>query len=166
MSANGHVVLVARAGQIEIWNLDDRSHPVRYTILDVSFDRLYSTYDMSLTPDGKRLLLAGPGGSGALWDLSTPSRPARLAALNGHMREVESVALRADGNLALMAGSSGVSFWNLASLDEIVAGSKQASCHRYDAEISETEWARYAGGADWAEYKSEDSDSVSVCSIG
>ncbi|MEV4096827.1 WD40 repeat domain-containing protein [Streptosporangium saharense] len=165
MSANGHVVLVGRVGQIEIWNLDDRSHPVRYTTLDVSFDNLYGTYDMSLAPDGKRLLLAGPGGSGALWDLSTPSRPTRLAALNGHMREVESVALRADGDLALMAGSSGVYFWNLTGLDEIVADPKRESCHRYDAKISEAEWARYAGGADWSEYKSEDMDSVSVCLI-
>ncbi|MER7128068.1 WD40 repeat domain-containing protein [Streptosporangium saharense] len=165
MSANGHVVLIGRAGRIEVWNLDDRSHPVRYTTLDVSFDKLYGTYDMSLTPDGKRLLLAGPGGSGALWDLSTPSRPARLATLNGHMREIESVALGTDGHLALMAGSSGVSFWNLTGLDEIVADPKQASCDRYSAEMSKAEWARYAGGADWSEYKSEDSDSVSVCLI-
>ncbi|MBB4917621.1 WD40 repeat domain-containing protein [Streptosporangium saharense] len=165
MSANGHVVLIGRAGRIEVWNLDDRSHPVRYTTLDVSFDKLYGTYDMSLTPDEKRLLLAGPGGSGALWDLSTPSRPARLATLNGHMREVESVALRADGCLALMAGSSGVSFWDLADLDEIVADPKLVSCGRHDERISEAEWARYAGGVDWSEYRSEDSDSVSVCLI-
>ncbi|MFD0884633.1 WD40 repeat domain-containing protein [Streptosporangium algeriense] len=163
MSADGHVVLVQRAGRIEIWNLADRAHPVRHTTLDVSFDKLYGTYDMSLTPDGKRVLLAGPGDSGVLWDLSTPSRPVRSAALNGHTREIGSVALGAEGRVALMAGSSGVSFWDLTDLDEIVADPKGASCRRYDAEISEAEWARYAGDADWSAYKSEDADSVSVC---
>ncbi|MER7211403.1 WD40 repeat domain-containing protein [Streptosporangium sp. NPDC000239] len=165
MSADGHVVLVQRAGQIEIWNLNDRARPVRHTTLDLSFDKLYGTYDMSLTPDGKRVLVAGPSGSGTLWDLSDPAKPARLATLNGHMPEVESVALGTDGHLALMAGSSGVYFWNLTGLDEIVADPKQASCDRYSAEISKAEWARYAGDADWSEYKSEDADSVSVCLI-
>ncbi|GAA4199603.1 hypothetical protein [Microbispora amethystogenes] len=32
----------------------------------------------------------------ALWDLSGPSRPVRLAALKGYTREIASVALGAD----------------------------------------------------------------------
>ncbi|WP_433215136.1 WD40 repeat domain-containing protein [Microtetraspora malaysiensis] len=176
MSADGRVILVAKAyrtgvdnaywaERAEVWNLDDKSRPVRTAAFDVP---LADIYGMALTPDGKTALLAGASESAILWDLSDPSRPARLAALKGYAREISSVALGGDGGVALVAGDGGVFLWDLRGLAEIVADPERAACGvNPGTEISKADWARYTGGADWSDYKGEHflDDALAVCFI-
>ena len=96
-------------GVVAIWDVGNPAHPKRLALLTAD---LASGGVVSLSPDGRSIVLGGPAANGvSLWSLADPAHPHRVASVLSD-RPVEYVAVSHDGKTivtgeAAAAGSDG-----------------------------------------------------------
>jgi WD40 repeat protein len=74
-------------------------------------------FDVSFSPDGRRLASADGGRNVKLWDIATAKE---IAKLTGHRSEVLKVSFSPDGQLLASAGwDTSIKLWNVATAKEI-----------------------------------------------
>ena len=108
---NGVVVSVGQAGGVSLWNVTNRSGPVRVGMLG---DRAKAGGTVLTSRGGRTVALVTPQGRAVLWDVSVPSRSRRLATLPlaGSAR---AMAFTSDGRtLAVSDARGSTTLWDVA----------------------------------------------------
>ncbi|MEU8613451.1 WD40 repeat domain-containing protein, partial [Actinoplanes sp. NPDC048791] len=115
-SPDGRTMAVAEGSNVSLWDLADRSVPVRLTSIALSEYVGYTANALAFSPDG-RTLAAGTDNEATamLWDVADPSRPSRIATLIGHTNEILSLAFTPDGRtLATASLDNAIMLWDIA----------------------------------------------------
>ncbi|NUS44855.1 MAG: WD40 repeat domain-containing protein, partial [Mycobacteriaceae bacterium] len=93
-----------------VWDVGEQPHPRRLS--DVNGDTDVG-YDAAFSPDGRLLATTGKS-QAALWDVSAPERPQRLAALPAAATTgIFSVAFRPDGRVLATDDDTAVNLWDV-----------------------------------------------------
>jgi WD40 repeat protein/tRNA A-37 threonylcarbamoyl transferase component Bud32 len=94
-------------GSLRLWRASDLEPISLYRVAQGN------TFELSFTPDSKRVLAALPGNVAVLVDVATG---AKILELTGHEDQVMSVAVLADGKRAITAAKDGrAGLWDLAT---------------------------------------------------
>jgi WD40 repeat protein len=135
--------LVAR-----LWALADEDQSPEALVLA---GHTRSIWDMTFTPDGRRLVTCDLFGRVLLWDLTAPKPQGTRVLLRGHGNDLRVLVVSPDGHWLVGGGGSGVTLWSLRADDMVPLALR---CLRVS--LTELEWLRYFPneeyrdiGADW-----------------
>ncbi|MBB4917622.1 WD40 repeat domain-containing protein [Streptosporangium saharense] len=112
LSADGRTAVTDGGDSMSVWDLTDTSHPVRAATVE-NDDDTGSAHPLTLTPDGKTVLIGRKNGDVPAWDLSEKSHPIRLFTLSGHASRVTGVGLSSDGRTAVTVSQETGIVWDL-----------------------------------------------------
>lgn len=115
MADHGHLLAVAQSAtdDVKLYSLG-AGRPVALTTFRVA-PSTANTFAVALSPDGRFLAAAGTSGTVALFSLSDPSHPVRLATLGGFRSTVYDVAFGPRGwSLAAASNDGSVRQWDLS----------------------------------------------------
>jgi len=98
-----------------LWDVSDRTDPVRVSTLDGHRGRV----TVALSADGHTLAVVGEReATTTLWSVSNPARPVRRAVVNGGTAAVTGLAVSPDGRtLATANGDGTVPLWDVSAPD-------------------------------------------------
>ncbi|MEV7007374.1 WD40 repeat domain-containing protein [Streptosporangium sp. NPDC051022] len=103
-------VIVGTNGDMTVWDLSVRSHPVR-----LSMTRAHTSpmHDLDLSADGRTAVTLDIDGVVTVWDLADPSHPVRSVDLDQPAKAARETAMSADGRVVLVGSAHQVEIWNL-----------------------------------------------------
>ena len=100
-SPDGRTLATADDRTLTLWNVADRSAPVRGARLTGHSGYVSAA---AFSPDGRTLVSGGRDTTAMLWDVTDRANPHRLATLTGHEDVVRSVAFSPDGRTLATGG--------------------------------------------------------------
>jgi WD40 repeat protein len=107
-SPDGRILLVVGVDAAVLWNVSDRSDPVRLSTIP------HAGPTAAFRPDGRFLAIDGPDTVLSLWDVSQPSKPARASSIAG--KGGRDMAFSPDGLIVATGSSNAVAtLWNLSN---------------------------------------------------
>jgi len=122
-SPNGEI-LASGGDNIILWDFSDPNNPSQ--IVKLEGNLISSVFSLAFSPDGRKLA-AGywdinflseiniPTNTIILWDISNPTSPAQLAAIEGNGYSVNSVSFSPDGEILASGSDDGIiTLWNLS----------------------------------------------------
>jgi WD40 repeat protein/transcriptional regulator with XRE-family HTH domain len=118
VGGDGHLLAVAASttDQVRLYSLG-RTRPVALAAFAAAAPPV-ETFTVALSPNGRLLAAGGTNGTVALFDLSDPSHPTRLATLRGFTSTVYDVTFGPGGrSLAAASNDGSVRQWDLSPLD-------------------------------------------------
>jgi WD40 repeat protein len=108
-SPDGRTVAVGEGRSVVLWDVTDRTKPVRSTTLKGHSD---AVLDAAFSPDGRTLATGSADRTAAVWNLAGRAR--RQAILTGTRAAVRSVAFGPDGRTLTTGSEDGsVAFWDV-----------------------------------------------------
>ena len=90
-----------------LWDLTDQARPRRLSVFE-------GGSPTTISPDGATVATNPGGGQLALWNVTRPRHPARLAALPAGSGALWGQAFSPDGRILAAASASGLVLWNVA----------------------------------------------------
>jgi WD40 repeat protein len=106
------VALGWQDGTTELWDLTDRAHPVRRSVLEPTGRP--AVLAVAFSPDGRTLATGTDDAQARLWDLRDLAQPRQTAVLGGHNGAISAVAFGPDGrSLATASMDRSVVLWDV-----------------------------------------------------
>src|SRR5207245_7953361 len=93
-----------------IWDVEQPGRPAQLVTLSIDVP----VRAIAFRPDGDTLLTTGDDGTTILWNLSDPSHPSRIVAINRHSDVARTVAISPDARTLATGNSDGTTtLWDL-----------------------------------------------------
>jgi WD40 repeat protein len=119
-SPDGRTLAAAYSSRLYLWDVTNPARPRRLATLAFQAAAPPSWHgfpgDIAFSPDGHTLASTTSHDQVGLWNVATPTRPARIATLGGHTGPVAAFAFSSSGRLLADIGYDGrVAVFNLTS---------------------------------------------------
>jgi WD40 repeat protein len=117
-------------GRISFWNVADRTHPVKMSVLP-ELDR--GSRALTFSPDGRTLAVRNADGDADLWDVTDRTRPVKLSTLADDNGGVMQLAFGGNKVIATALGHGDTLLWDISDRTRPVKRGRMTQGGHYTA---------------------------------